>query len=584
MTGEPLTDEFEVLPPDWTPSGAGDVGRQSPYSIDQILPEGRRRYLKVRETFVHLTENPVRAGVLEVALFELGRALRGPGYERHPVEWREEQTRILRGPRPQDCQLWAPLSNELLVNRFYGFASEPTLKRAVSWLEKKGYLFRRRMGGSRNDRVVLVNVKQLEFDQGNLEQFADVKFNPAIAGRPEAVIAEPAEAYFASLYEGLVDVVTRASGAEGARACRAAFVLRLILAFAEMKDLAGEPILRTWSTRTLDASFPWGSRETWGKALDHLCDCGLVNRVKRSPAFLYEPNLPRILALCGESFPVEVIGSNPATHEVKSGQSSDQIEPPIGSDSATSEIKPGQEPVLKGTEIVSEIPTEIRTDLLGEKERKFERSSVSLPPLDEKAESQGYWYLKRSGSVPQHLLDFKLADLAAVNPVKAMALVELSEELLGDGQRGSVGKRECVVLGDGYRQSAVLAAMMLRHHNDFAKVPVQPLWLSFPLTDSTVGLDFEDQGFKDFVAKVNSSNDVLVIHGIHRSTRDQSLKYVRDAISHRAHVSKIILADVGDDLAGWLQSKGEVGKQILEQLTELLSEDDPAEKVRSLFS
>ena len=36
--------------------------------------------------------------------------------------------------------------------------------------------------------------------------------------------------------------------------------------------------------------------------------------------------------------------------------------------------------------------------------------------------------------------------------------------------------------------------------------------------------------------------------------------------------------------AGWLQSKGEVGHQILEQLSELLSEDDPAEKVRSLFS
>ena len=113
---------LDHVPTSWAP--ASD---QAPaYSIDSILPQGRRRFLQLREPFMLLTNKSIaRTGVLEIALFELGRVLRADqNGELRDLEWREEQFAILTGPEPESCDLWAPLSDKLLDRRLMGLVKE----------------------------------------------------------------------------------------------------------------------------------------------------------------------------------------------------------------------------------------------------------------------------------------------------------------------------------------------------------------------------------------------------------------------------------------------------------------------------
>ena len=565
-----LTSGDLLLPSDWVPAGLGEKQGQSIYSIDSILPENDRRFLKIRETFVHLTESPVRAGVLEVALFELARKLRGPGYEGNPVEWREEQTRILMGPKPQSCDLWAPLPNELLAERFKGFAAERSIIRAVVWLTDRGYLFRKRLGGNRNDRLVLVNVKQLEYDQGNLEEFADVKFKPSVSGSPEAVIAEPVEEYFASLYNGLVDIVQRASGTDGPSACRAALVLRLVLAFAEKNDLEGSRIARPWSVRTLNASFPWGSKDVWGRALNQLVHSGLVRMEKASPANLYEPNLDRIHAFTGENIAPEVIVPNQDTHSAKPGQASCQTRTEVVPNQDTGTAKPGQDHVLKGTEIRSEI----LPDLLQERERDLAGGPVDSLPSVEISGNRKIFF-QRAGA-PAQVAGATLTDLAGSDPVKAAALKSITVDLAG-------GDVPAVAFFGAAAASQLLAAMTVGSLIDMTPNMRGFRWIAVPHFETVLSRGLGDKTLERAKEEAAQTTDPLVIQGVEHAHRKDVLRVLRAAIMGRIGRAPIIFAELSPDLRE-LAARGEAGVALAKEIFEVLQVETGEERVRRLLS
>ena len=305
-----MNDELDTLPPEWsTEAPLPEVSQpvESVFSINSLLGEGNTRFLLLRPTFMALSGNSVaKSAVLEAALFELRRRLKlAPGGAKRDLDWRIEQHELLTGSDPSSCDLWAPFQDQFITDRLALLSiGESTVYGALRSLEDENYIFRRRKGGRHNDRMILLNTKQIERDLHDHPSFPKKEMKPVVTGQPDALIPEPRNPIFTPIYEGLVRVVqqTKAKTSRGVKPWRAAMVLQRVLWIAELRDLDGEDVPALWSVRDLHQTFGWGTIGSWGAALNFLVDKHLLIETgtdNRTPYLL--PNVELIGELASQS-------------------------------------------------------------------------------------------------------------------------------------------------------------------------------------------------------------------------------------------------------------------------------------------
>lgn len=362
-----MSEDLRTIPPEWLVEKTSDDDL-SPYSIEtKILRPGERRFLQIRECFLILCDNyPTRAAVLECARFEMElRFRKGPQSDEDDMVWRAEQHRLLVGSNPEDADLWGPFPSARLIERLRGLSTNAqSLGRTIAWLVEQDYIFVRKARRPRNGREVLLNVKQIERDLHDHPYYRDAEFKGSVKGSPEQFLDEPKDQVFAPLYEGLSDVVLRATAASkpDATSARAAMLLQRMLVRAETRERAGEEIPAPWHRGTTIETFGWGSKDTWMKAYSKLKDSQLILEVgKDYNVPLVVPNLPRILSLSGAKPPVEATHSLEVT--IESPRIDDQVTRNRQSSNPDQTIEAGR-PDDQGS--VSPLSTEVFSESLTE--------------------------------------------------------------------------------------------------------------------------------------------------------------------------------------------------------------------------
>lgn len=543
-----MSDELDTVPAEWAQGQTVDppTGQTSPYAIENILPRGDRRFLQLREPFLLLVSNsPVRAAILECAHFELARQLRSDASgNKRDLEWREEQYTLLTGADPRDCDLWAPFQNELLVSRLCGMASEAsTIAGALKWLEDAGLIFRRRMGRNRNDRMVLLNVKQIQRDQRDLPNFSGHRFKPAVSGSPDQLIEEPMETIFTPLYEGLVTVVSKASSKSGISTCRAALVLQRVLKRAELRERAGEPIPAPWSVRDIQSTFGWGSKDTWNAAMNQLIHSGLTLETKAVRRTLtLEPNLIRILALLNG----DLQAVSPSIVHIRDsgdpeeGQSYSRTGTGVVQNKDEHNPQQGRRSFLKGSECFSESLTEFlseREPVEGFKPRAIlDSHSIAFFEVRRKTQFVGFPF--KAG---WDTLSFE--DIAEANEEAAAAALLLGRQLRS-------GERQAIAFPRNTDRAKAFVAVFCGYFID-THVAEKPItWVDVEEAVGIIGGEFNKRRTA-YLERLMSAESPIVIEGIVNSLRHEQ---VRDCLceamkAHSENSMPIIFLGLPDNPA-----------------------------------
>lgn len=539
----PSSNSLDHVPSTW----GGQSTEAAPYSIKSILPPGRRRFLQLREPFMLLTGKSVaRTAILECALFELARKLRGDDKsEPNDLEWREEQFALLTGPDPESCDLWAPLSDKLLNDRLLGLVKDKsTTRRALNWLEDHGYVFRRRMGAARNDRLVLPNIRKINYDQRDLPNYAGLKFKPVVTGSPDQMIEVPEGVILTPLYEGLVEAVRVASGLDGIVVCRAALVFQRVLHRAKLRFENGEEVPAEWTARAIHSTFGWGRKENWSVALKILISSGLVVSHGGS---LVEPNLPRVHAICGTVPPPGVIEANVDDQRGNRGQALGQSWTGTEAIVDTPSGNGGQPPFLMKTEVFTESLSEFLTER--ELDPDFQPAEIladhSIQQFRERRTAHFAFV-----DVPDEWSSLSFENLAEADQTQAAALLELADKLPS-------GERPAVCFLNNTDLNRALVSVLLGHWID-KHVGDGFRWVNVEDYVKVVGGDFNDSRTRE-MATVENPSGPLVLENVaaarkHEQARDSLAKAIKD---HREMLMPVVflglpprLSDLSSSLKG----------------------------------
>ncbi len=539
----PSSNSLDHVPSTWSGQSAEAV----PYSIKSILPPGRRRFLQLREPFMLLTGKSVtRTAILECALFELGRKLRGDDKkEPNDLEWREEQFALLTGPEPESCDLWAPLSDRLLQERLLGLVKDrSTTIRALNWLEAQGYVFKRRLGGPRNDRLVLPNIRKINYDQRDLPDYAGVKFKPVVTGSPDQMIEVPEGVILTPLYEGFVQAVHEASGLEGIEVCRSALVFQRILHRAKLRYENGEEVPAEWSTEAIRSTFGWGRPENWRFALSILISSGLV---VNHGGNLVEPNLPRVHAICGTVSPLEL---NVANVQDQCGECADPMWQTGKSNVANVQDQCGNgadPPFLRETEVFTESLSEFLT------ERELD---PDFKPAEVLANHSVQQFRERRAAhfafvdVPDEWSSLSFESLAEADKARAAALLELADKLPN-------GERPAICFLNNTDLNRALVSVLLGHWID-KHVGDGFRWVNVEDYVKLVGGDFNDARTREMTTVENPSGPLVLENVVGARKHEQARDSLALAIKqHREMLMPVVflglpprLSDLSSSLKG----------------------------------
>jgi len=564
-----MNDDLRTIPPEWDASSTARESASrasSAYAIESILPADDRRFLQLREPFMVLVGNsPVRAGILECAHFELARKLRSDeAGQKRDLEWREDQYALLTGADPRGCDLWAPFQNELIVSRLCGMATEQsTIAGALKWLEDAGFIFRKRMGRNRNDRMILLNIKQIQRDQRDHPKFSGHRFKPAVSGSPDQLIEEPMETIFTPLYEGLVTVVAKASSKEGLATCRAALLLHRILRRAELRDQAGEAVAAPWSVRDVQSTFGWGSKDSWLAAMNQLIHSGLIlekESVRRTLSL--EPNLPKILTMVDG--PVQsvspLIVQNEDSDTPQQGQTYSTTGTVILQSRDGHSPEQGQGSVLKGSEFFSESLTEYLAELNAAGDfnpsKILEDHSDHIFEVRRKTQFVGLPFENGWESLT-------FGRLAQTDEELAAAALQLAQEL-------GRGERSAIAFPRATRKAKAIIAVILGYWIDDHVTGTAPAeWITIDGTwFEMYNADFkkpEEQPLanarRDMDRRLEATNNALIIENIAGSRQHaQIITKLKSAITGRADnlmpVIYVGLPDSVSDLSPKLDDGG----------------------------
>lgn len=540
-------DSLDHVPSSWSPS-RGD--ESVPYSIESILPPGRRRFLQLREPFLLLTGmSPTRAAVLECSLFELSRVMTANSDgELRSLEWREEQFAILTGPDPESCDLWAPVSNELILDRLMGIArDESTIRRAFADLEKRGYVFRRRLGGYRNDRLVLPNIRKINYDQRDLAAYAGRKFKSVVTGSPDQLIEVPEKVVFTPLYEGLKEIAEYATGLGGMDLVRCALVLQRILHRAKLRFQEGEEVPARWTVRGMLSTFGWGRRDNWKSAMNTLIASKLVINHERTPEFVLEPNLPLIHALSGTDCPLEPKEANVPTPPGESNHTTGQKDPYQWADVTGAPGKKRNTGLLKGSEVFPESLTEYLSER--EPAADFVPSEIlgahSVEPFRERRDAHFAFV-----DVKPEWSSLTFDKLAEADEKQAAALLELANKM-------PTGERPAICFRNNTDLSRALVSVVLGHWID-EHVGTGFRWVNVDDYVKTIAAEFSESRSRE-IARVEKPTGPLVIENVAQARKHEQ---ARDSLSaaikeHREALMPIIflglpprLSDLSSSLKG----------------------------------
>jgi len=551
-----LVDSFDHVPSSWSPS-RGD--ESAPYSIKSILPPGRRRFLQLREPFMLLTEKSLaRTAVLECALFELGRVLRGPESSPNDLEWREEQFALLTGPDPESCDLWAPLSDKFLEKRLLGLVkSRASVSRAIAWLADHGYLFRRRQGAAHNDRLVLPNIRKINYDQRSLPEYAGVKFKPVVTGSPDQMVEVPEGVILTPLYEGLVEAIREASGLDGIKVCRAALVLQRVLHRAKLRFADGQEVPVVWTARDLHSTFGWGRKENWLSALDLLISSGLLVRHQGNRV---EPNLLRIHAICATPLPSGINVANVDTQGLNGGQLMPQTWTSNDANVDTQGLNGGHESVLKRTEIFSESLTEYLTER--EPDPDFEPAEILASHSIEQFRERRAVHFSLV-DVPSEWASLSFANLAEADEHQAAALLELANKMPS-------GERPAIAFLNNTDLTRALVSVLLGYWID-RHIGNGFRWINVTDYATTIAGEFSESRSRE-IARVENPTGPVVIENVAQARMHQQ---ARDSLSvaikaHREALMPIIFLGLPPRLSDLSSSLR--GHQLADQIYRVLRE------------
>lgn len=548
-----MGDELDVLPPEWsTEASVSEIPEPqiSEFSIKSILGEEKPRFLLLRPTFMALTENSVaKSAVLEAALFELRRKMRSaPGGAKRDLEWRIEQHELLTGPDPKSCDLWAPFQDEFVTDRLALLSiGESTVHHALRALENEDYIFRRRKGGRHNDRMILLNTKQIERDLQDHPAFPKKNMKPVVIGQPDALLPEPRNPVFTPIYEGLVRIVqgTKTTDSKrGVKPWRAALVLQRVLWIAELRDLDGEDVPALWPVRDLHQTFGWGTIGSWGAALNFLIARNLLIETEtdnRTPYLL--PNLELLEELASQSGEVDT-PQKENEHPPKQERRPDKRRTSTGQKENEDPPKGEQNGILSGTESFSETLPDFFAESEVEPTPEFVANLKKLSHSIAKARR-----ITRFGFLPLEdewaTLTFSDILEQADEESKATTLFSLARQL-------DTGARSAIAFHSDAPQAKAYVAVLLGYWLDNGVAYKGNItWIKPSRHRAAIAADFRDPERKELLKDWNRAEGPLVIENLAEAGTNAQL---RDAIwecieVHRDAVKPIVFVGIPDNVS-----------------------------------
>ncbi|MBN8868240.1 MAG: hypothetical protein J0H98_11855 [Solirubrobacterales bacterium] len=484
----------------------------------------------------------------EAALFELKRQLKlAPNGTKRELDWRIEQHELLTGADPTACDLWAPFQDEFITKRLALLSiGESTVYSALRSLEDDDYIFRRRKGGRHNDRMILLNTKQIERDLQDHPAFPKKDMKPVVIGQAEALIPEPRNPIFTPIYEGLVRVVqrTKTKASRGVKAWRAAMVLQRVLWIAELRDLEGEEAPALWSVRDLHQTFGWGTVGAWGAALNFLVEKNLLLETgtdNRTPYLL--PNVELIRDLASQSGDVVTLQKE-NTDPTKEEQSSSKARTLNLQKENKRPPKREQPGILSAPESFSETLPDFHT------EREVEATPELLDLLTR---------ISHSIAEPRRITRFAhlpledawatltFADICdqASDASKATTLFTLARQL-------DTGARTAMAFHSDEPQSKAYVAVLLGHWLDTGVAYRGDItWIKPSKHRAIIADDFKSPERKELLRSWGKANGPLVIENIAEAGTNAQLRdEIWNAIeAHRDAVKPIVFVGIPGDLS-----------------------------------
>lgn len=266
----------------------------SPYSIEAIVPQEHRRFLKIRDEFMRITgRGVVDACVLEMVLFETSRLLRVMD-----VPTKTTQFNIFyKGTSPiADSSLWVPMPSKRVLERLCGFASsERTVERSFKRLEKSELVLvpaEQQKGGAY--RKVLLNAPGVTAALAGAG-FSEDEWNDgveAIKGST-SILSLPAAKYH-SLMPVLVEAIELATQESEEAPARMSLLLLQALWLSGESVAKGHGPALPYSRDSLGPQMRFGNKDNWWTHLKMLGSKNLLIRRKdleKSRTRYYEPNL-----------------------------------------------------------------------------------------------------------------------------------------------------------------------------------------------------------------------------------------------------------------------------------------------------
>lgn len=501
----------------------------SPFAIESILPEGNRRFLQIRKSFLHLTQgSAIRAGILECALFRMGLLMVDLD-----LEERQERHAILSSGSPEKAELWAPTSNAELQRRMGGLASTTAIADGIKWLSDQGLLSFKRGVGEDATRHVTLHAGEIEhrlrtsatFGPDSLKWEKDHRTQIELPGGRNPRI-----------YEGLVDAIAAASNSAGPDVARASVLLDQMLMKSRIRLEAEEDIMTEWSASKAATVCGWADRRTWKPAIALLRHSGLLivgPEMRKRVSF--EPNLGYLNqvteSLSSPDLASEVIVRFTPTHRT------DHANPRYGSRQPTERIAPIHNSESANGELLKE---GILFDHLFEKrgggEPEVAGSPVPLPAISREYREKNF----KATSVPGNLYNAYLGDLDP-QAVSSSSTMRSAADGLWSGSVPAIA-----IFESGERARATAAAL-LGHWVDRKVRPIRPVWFEVP-RDSQLVID----GDWDSPARKELMEDLeqvtpLVIENITSVLHPKASAALAGAIQRRRHQAPIIFVGVPRD-------------------------------------
>lgn len=505
---------------------------RSDYAIENLLPAGERRFLKIRDEFMRITGNRVvDSCVLEILLFETVRLLGQLG----PEEKAREYTLHYRQTQPlTESALWVELPNTRVVERLCGWTdSKRTIQRAVTQLEETGFIEAPPSEGRKvgSKRRVILNVAAVQ-EAINAAGYSEAEWGgpgsvEAIKGTT-SLLAFP-DAKYHALFPTFVKAIGIPSQEGGNTLAKMSLVLLEALFVADQRVSQGRGPEMKWSARDLHRAMRFGEPATWLNILQLLGASRLLIRrpeQEHDGARVYEPNLELIRASIEVAVEANDIddfaqGSNPNT-------------PSATSEHLKGQIRTGQEtdPNATGDKSASGavIPELLPkpSESMGGRDAApvIEPVALQLPvsSLPRISQSDSIWTsgsLVRATGIPADLQGIDLAQLGLRPDV-----VEACSEL--DGVP--------IILSSGYRtgKTVLAAAIMWAFMEKVERRSSTPgRWINLEeITPDLRHQDFNSDAYKKAVERLmnHSTKGPIVLDGVDEAENKKLLGLMKDTV------------------------------------------------------